>query len=189
MNNSQSARPIRHGQRGASAARDAVANFFVAGRDLAALPLHKVGDSGACALPQGASVNVNAAHARVSGERNKSRLVLGHFPSPQPVFFLRQHHHGPALRGFVRETCQLRRVSQFPLRNAVKRQELNGLAIAQRDSSGFVKQQSIHIAGSLHRLAAHREHVILHDPVHARNADSGKKTADGSRYQANQKRD
>ena len=70
--------------------------------------------------------------------------------------------------------------------DAFGRQELDGLAIAQRDGAGFVQQQHVHVAGGLDRPARHGDHVGLDHPIHAGDADGGKQPADGRGNQADQ---
>ena len=53
---------------------------------------------------------------------------------------------------------------------------------------GLVQQQRVHVARRLHRLAGHRQHVVLHHPVHPGDADGGEQAADGGRDQADQQR-
>ena len=61
--------------------------------------------------------------------------------------------------------------------------------LPERDGAGLVQQQRVDIAGGLDRFAAHREHVVLHDAVHAGDADCREQPADGGRNQADQQRD
>ena len=63
------------------------------------------------------------------------------------------------------------------------------LAIAERDGSGLVEQQRVHVAGGLDGATRHRQHVVLNQPVHAGNADGRQQAADGCRNQADQQRD
>ena len=68
-------------------------------------------------------------------------------------------------------------------------QEFDGLPIAERDGAGLIQQQRVDVAGGFHRLSAHRQHVVLHDAIHAGDADGGEQAADGGRDQADQQRD
>ena len=54
-------------------------------------------------------------------------------------------------------------------------------AIAERDRAGLVEQQRIDVAGSFHRAARHRQHVVLHQPIHSGDTDGGEQSADGGR--------
>ena len=47
----------------------------------------------------------------------------------------------------------------------------------------------MHVAGRLDRAAGHRQHVALHQPVHAGDADRRQQPADGRRDQADEQRD
>ena len=66
--------------------------------------------------------------------------------------------------------------------------ELDRLAIAEGDGAGLVEQQRVDVARGFHGLAAHGEHVVLHDAIHAGDADGGKQAADGGGNQADQQR-
>ncbi len=44
-----------------------------------------------------------------------------------------------------------------------------------------IEQQAINVARSFHRLAAHREHVMLHHAIHTRDAYRRKQSADRGR--------
>jgi hypothetical protein len=46
----------------------------------------------------------------------------------------------------------------------------------------------VHVAGRLHGTAAHRQHVALHQPVHAGDADRRQQPADGGGDQADEQR-
>ena len=84
---------------------------------------------------------------------------------------------------------QLRGVGQ-PLRSHVRRRDkLRGLAIAQGDGAGLVEQQRVHVAGGFDGAPAHGQHVVLHQAIHAGDADGREQAADGGGNQANQQRD
>ena len=69
------------------------------------------------------------------------------------------------------------------------RDELRGLAVAERDRAGLVEQQHVDVAGRLDRAARHREHVALHEPVHAGDPDRREQRADRRRDQRDEQRD
>ena len=102
---------------------------------------------------------------------------------------LRQHDDRPALRRLVGQRRQLRRVGQRLLGDARRRTELGGLTVAERDRAGLVEQQRVDVAGGLDRAAGHRQHVVLHQPIHAGDADRRDQRADRRRDQADQQRD
>ena len=60
--------------------------------------------------------------------------------------------------------------------------------VAEGDGAGLVQQQGAHVAGGLHRPARLGDHVELHQPVHAGDADGGEQTADGGRDQGDEQR-
>ena len=70
-----------------------------------------------------------------------------------------------------------------------QREEVGGLPVAQRDGAGLVEQQRVDVAGGLDRAARHGQHVALHQPVHAGDADGRQQRADRRRDQADQQRD
>ena len=90
---------------------------------------------------------------------------------------------------FVRQRRELRGVGQFLRADAGQRHELGRLAVAERDRAGLVEQQRVHVAGGFDRAAGHRQHVALHQAVHAGDADGREQSADGRRNQADQQRD
>ena len=61
-------------------------------------------------------------------------------------------------------------------------------AVAERDRSGFVQQQHVHVAGGLYRAPGHGKHISLDQPVHSRDANGGKQAADRRRNQADEQR-
>ena len=73
-------------------------------------------------------------------------------------------------------------------RMALHRDELARHAVAEGDRAGLVQQQHVHVARRLDGAPAHRQHVALHQPVHARDADGRQQRADGRRDQRDQQR-
>ncbi len=69
------------------------------------------------------------------------------------------------------------------------REELGRHAVAERDGAGLVEQQHVDVAGRLDGAAAHREHVLAQQPVHAGDADGREQAADGGRDEADEQRD
>ena len=84
---------------------------------------------------------------------------------------------------------ELRGVGELLLGHARQRDELGRLPVAERDRAGLVEQQRVHVAGRLDRAARHRQHVALHEPVHAGDADRRQQPADRRRNQADEQRD
>ena len=72
--------------------------------------------------------------------------------------------------------------------HARQREELGRHAVAERDGAGLVEEQRVHVARRLHRAAAHGEHVLAQEPVHAGDADGGEQAADGGGDEAHQER-
>ncbi len=124
--------------------------------------------------------------ARVKG--TKVRFMRSQFAPAQPVLLLCQHHDRAAFGSFIGQGRELRRVRQFLFGDARARNELRRLTIAQRDGAGLVEQQRVHVARRFDRAAGHGQHVVLHQAIHAGDADGRKQAADGGRDQADQQR-
>jgi hypothetical protein len=62
-------------------------------------------------------------------------------------------------------------IRQFGLADARDRQQFGGDPVAEGDRAGLVEQQRIDIPRRLNGPARHREHVELHQPVHAGDPD------------------
>ena len=115
--------------------------------------------------------------------------MLGDFAAAQAVFLLGQHDDRASFRRFVGKAGELSGIRQFAFAHSVDRYEFDRLPIAQSDGSGLVQKQRVHIAGSLHRLSAHGQNVMLHHAIHAGDANRGKQSADGRRNQAHEQGD
>src|SRR5580658_610933 len=96
MNDAERAAAVGDGEGSSSLSRDARAGFGEVGGYNATLLAHEICDGFAGAFAQGASVEVDAAHAGVRGERNERRLMAGDFAPAQTVLGFREHHHGTA---------------------------------------------------------------------------------------------
>ena len=132
---------------------------------------------------------IDSRHPRLRGEGHEHRLLRRQLAAAETVLLLRQDDDRTALRRLVRQRRELRRVSQRLLADAGQRDELRGLAIAERDRAGLVQEQRVHVAGGFDRPSRHRQHVVLHQPVHAGDADRRQQTADRRRNQADEQRD
>src|ERR1035437_253632 len=142
--------------------------------------------------PCGLAVNrceIHAAHARLRSERDELRVGRRDFASAQTKFFLRQHHDTAAFGRFVGERRELRGVGETLDGDEWRRNKLRRLTVAERDRAGFVEQQHVHVSRSLDRAAAHREHIVLQQTVHARDADGAQQTTDGGGNQTHEQRD
>ena len=69
------------------------------------------------------------------------------------------------------------------------REEVRRHAVAEGDRARLVEQQGLDVAGRLDGAAAHGQHVALHEPVHAGDADGREQRADRGRDQADQQGD
>ena len=138
-----------------------------------------------------ATVEVDAAHPGLGGERHElgagelarralAQAVLAAWPA--------RRSSGPP--GSRRRGWRAARRPRARLgSHAGDRDELGGLAVAEGDRAGLVEQQRVDVAGGLDRAARHRQHVALHEPVHAGDADGREQRADRGRDQADQQRD
>ena len=132
---------------------------------------------------------IDPAHARSRGERDEGGAELVNVPPAQVVQLLGEHDDAPPLRRLIGERGKLGRIRQFFGRHSDGRDELGGLAVAERDGAGLVEQEHVDIARRFHRPAGHRHDVGLAQPVHAGNADGRKQCADRGRRQAHQQGD
>ena len=141
------------------------------------------------ALADARAGQVHAAHAGLRGEGNKLGVNAAQVAAAQVVLLLGQHHDRAAFGSFVGERRELRGVGQPLLAHVGRGHELRCLAIAQGDGAGLVEQQRVHVAGGFHGAPAHGQHVVLHQPVHAGDADGREQAADGGGNEADQQRD
>ena len=115
--------------------------------------------------------------------------MLAELALAQAELLLREHDDRAALRRLVGERGELRHLGQLALVDARRRDELGRLPVAERDRAGLVEQEHVDVARRLDRAARHREHVPLHEPVHAGDADRGQQRADRGRDQRHEQRD
>ena len=66
--------------------------------------------------------------------------------------------------------------------------ELDRLPVTQRDRSGLIEQECIHVSRGFNRFSAHCQNIVLHDAVHTRDPDRREQATDGGRDQAHQQR-
>ena len=140
------------------------------------------------ALPDLPPVERDPRHACLRRERQERRVLSGEVAAADAEL-LGQDDNRAALRRLVRERRQLRRIGQRLLRHARRWQELRGLPVAERDRPGLVQEQRVDVARRLDRAPGHRQHVVLHQPVHARDADGRDECADRRRDEADEERD
>ena len=145
-------------------------------------------DRVAGALAQAAAVDVDAAHARLGGERDELALQRGDVVLADAVL-LGEHDDRAALGRLVGERGHLRGLGQLGLGDAGHRHERRGLAVAERDRAGLVEQQDVDVARRLDGAAGQREHVAAHEAVHAGDADRAQQRADRRRDERDEQRD
>ena len=133
---------------------------------------------------------VDAAHPRLRGERHEVARRAGRVRSRSPYPRLGQDDDAAALGGLVGQRGELGGVGDLVRPSAPPTaSELRRLPVAEGDGAGLVQQQGAHVAGGLHGAAAHGQHVALHEPVHAGDADGRQQRADGGRDEADDQRD
>ncbi len=138
------------------------------------------------ALADFASVHVHARHPRGRGEGNERRRRSRQLSSAQTIFLFGQHHDRTPFRRFIRQRRELRRVGHFRIGHTRRRNKFRRVPVAQRDRSGFVQKQGIHVARRFHRAPGHGQHVLLQHPIHSRDANRGEQSANRRRDQADQ---
>ena len=106
----------------------------------------------------------------------------------QPVL-LGQDHDRAALWGLVRERGHLGGLGERRVLDTGHRQELGGLAVAERDRAGLVEEQHVHVARGLHRATGEGQDVAPHEPVHARDPDGRQQRPDGRGDERDEQRD
>ena len=155
----------------------------------AAVGVHVGGNRVGGALADLAAVEIDAGHPRLRRERHEAASLCEQLASANAVLLLGEHDDRSSLGRFVGQRRQLRGVGQLALGDAGQRHELGRLAVAQRDRAGLVEKQRVDVAGRFDRAPGHRQHVVLHQAVHAGDADGGDQRADGRRNQAHEQRD
>ena len=141
------------------------------------------------ALAQSSAVVVDAAHTRLGGERHEVRADGSEVVLAQPVALLGQHDDRAPLGRLVGQRRHLRRLGEIARVDAGHRDQLGGLAVAQRDRAGLVEQQHVDVAGRLDGASGEGEHVSAYQSIHAGDADCAQQRADGRRDQCDEQRD
>ena len=110
-----------------------------------------------------AAVEVDAAHARLGGERDERRRRARASSRPRRPYcsFASTTIERPSGVSSASEASCAASASSCS-RHAGDRDELGRLPVAERDRAGLVEQQRVHVAGRLDRPAGHRQHVVLH---------------------------
>ena len=148
-----------------------------------------VGDCIRGSLANLETIQIDAGHSGLRAEGHEFAFMLAELASAQSVSFLGEHDDGSPFRSLIRKRRQLGRVGEFLLGDAGGRNETRCLPVSQRDSPGLVEQQGIHVPGSFYRPTGHRQNVVLYEPVHARDPDSGKQPANRGGNQTHQQGD
>ncbi len=184
--------PLGDNQRGAARAPDRFHQLSDLTRHGAPALIYPAGDRVRGPLANLASAQIDAAHPGRRGEGNEAHRrvpVPSRRPLPQGELLLGKHDDAPALGSLVGERGKLGTVGQLLDSNTGQWHELDCLAIAEGDRSGLVEQQSMHVTGGLDGPPADRDHVLLGETIHARDADGGEEAANGRGNEADQQCD
>ena len=184
--------PLGHDQRGAAGASDRFHHPSDLARHHPAALIHPARDCVRSPLPNLAAAEVHTAHPGRRGEGNEAHRrmsVPSRRPLPQGEPLLGEHDDASALGSLVGERGELGAVGQLLDSNSRQWHELDCLAIPEGDRSSLVEQQGVHVTGGLDGPPADRDHVLLGETIHARDADGGEEAADGRGNEADQQGD
>ena len=135
------------------------------------------------------AAEVAAAHARLRGERDEVRAELVDVAAAQAVASPWPARRSSAPRASRRRGWRAaRRRRARRSRTPSAGMSVGRHAVAERDGAGLVEQQHVDVAGRLDRAAAHRDHVLAQQAIHAGDADGREQAADGRRDQADEQR-
>ena len=188
VHNAQHAAVLGHDQRGAAGLGDALDDLVALLGEHAAGRLHVGAHGIGGALADLIALVVHARHARRRGERDELHALVLERAAAQAELLLGEHDDGTALGRLVGQRGELRGVGQLRGIDAVDRDELGGLAVAQGDGAGLVEHEDVDVAGGLDGAAGHGQHVGLVQTAHAGDADGGQQRADGGGGQAHEQR-
>ena len=132
--------------------------------------------------------DVDAAHPGLGGERDELGAVQLAATEAVAAPSRARRSSGPRASRRRGSTSWAASASSR-LGDARRGDELGRLPVAERDRAGLVEQQRRAVARRLDRAAATCEHVALHEPVHAGDADRREQRADRRRDQADEQRD
>ena len=122
----------------------------------------------------------------VNGTSSAPAMLLGR----EAVPVLGEGHDRAALGRLVGQATRAGRPRPAPCSSTPPTgRNSAAMPVAVGDRAGLVEQQRGHVAGRLDRPARHGQHVALHQPVHAGDADGREQRADGGRDQAHQQGD
>ena len=133
------------------------------------------------------AVQVHPAHPRLGRERDQ--LGTGQVRRGQRVATLGQLDDRAALGRLVGQAGAQRRGGQLGLGYPGHRDELRRHPVPVGDGAGLVEQEGGGVAGGLDGPSRHGQHVPLHHPVHAGDADGQQQPADRGRREADEQRD
>src|SRR5581483_1843947 len=117
------------------------------------------------------AVHVYAAHSRLRSKWDELCMRQLMNLSPADAVLFGQYDDASPLGRFICQARKLRRIGQLLARDARRGNELGRLAIAQRDGAGLVEKKDVYIARRLDGPATHRQHVVLHHSIDARDSD------------------
>jgi hypothetical protein len=139
------------------------------------------------AFANGPAVDIAAAHPRMRAKGDKVRAHAFHVALAKLELLLGQYDDGTPFRRFVGQARKLRRIGKLVRPNPGHGEKLGRHAVADGDRPRFVEEKRVDIAGGFDGAAAHRNHVLAQEAIHARNADRRKQAANRGRNQTNEK--
>ncbi len=189
MNDAKRPRFLCHDQRRAARSRDAVDDRPQFSRRLAAVRGDVLLDGIGGAFAHFSPVQIDARHSRLRRERNEHRALVRELAFADAVLLLREDDDGAAFGRFVGERRKLGRVGDFALGYSRHWHELSGLTVTEGNRSGLIEQQRVDVSCRFDRTAGHRQHIALHQAIHAGDADGREQAADGCWDEADEQRD
>ncbi|MDI2019844.1 hypothetical protein PJL18_00338 [Paenarthrobacter nicotinovorans] len=149
-------------------------------------------DGGRGAFADEAAVQVQPAHPGAGGELHNRDVGVGGAQSGEvgtaDTAGIGKLHDGPAFRCFVGQAGEPGGGGEFIESDVVGREEVHGTPVPVGNGAGLVEQQCGDVAGGFHCPAGCCQHVVLHQPVHSRDADGRNQRTNGGGDEADQQR-
>src|SRR5262245_24118617 len=101
------------------------------------------------------SVEIDARHSGLRGERNERGALGGKIAAAQVVTLFGQDDDGAAFGSFVGKGRELRGVRKMAFVDTGGREELRGGAIAKGDGASLIEEEDVDVTGGLDSAARH----------------------------------
>ncbi len=115
-------------------------------------------------------------------------MQLAQLAAPNSMPLLGEDDDRAPLGRLVGERSELCQLGQLAGVDTGRREELGGLAVAERDRSRLVEEKDVDVARGLDGPARHGEDVVTEDAVHPRDADGREEAADRRRDETDEER-